>query len=235
MKIIGYTRVSTTEQASSGLGLEIQAAAIRAWCKANDHELVGPLFTDAAVSGATDLQRREGLASALLMIRKRKARGIVVARLDRLARDLMLQESILADVWKVNGQVFSCEPSEQQVLYGDDPNEPTRKFIRQVLGAVGELERALIRRRMQAGRDRARAEGRFAGHGSPPFGMRSVAGELVPDPAEQAALERLRELAAAGMSCRKIADALNEQGVPARRARAWYPQTVSRALKRSLA
>jgi DNA invertase Pin-like site-specific DNA recombinase len=69
--------------------------------------------------------------------------GVVVYRLDRLARDLIVQETLLAEVWRMGREVFSTSAAEQGYL-ADDPHAPSRKLIRQVLGAVNEYERSMI-------------------------------------------------------------------------------------------
>lgn len=76
------------------------------------------------------------------------ADGLVVFRLDRLARDLVLQEQILGDIWRMGAHGFSTSPSEADFLK-DDPDDPSRQLIRQVLGAVAQYERALIALRLR--------------------------------------------------------------------------------------
>ncbi len=83
----------------------------------------------------------------------------MVYRLDRLARDLILQETLLAEITAAGGQVFSTMPGEQAVIE-DDPEDPSRRLIRQVLGAVAEYERSLIRLRLRNGRRRKAERGR---------------------------------------------------------------------------
>jgi DNA invertase Pin-like site-specific DNA recombinase len=79
-----------------------------------------------------------------------------------------------------------------------------------VLGAVSEYERSLIRLRLRNGRRRKAERGGFA-YGSPPYGYRAEGRELVPEPAEQAALALICELRAAGQSVRSIVAALTAQ------------------------
>ena len=111
MKIVGYVRVSTATQAEDGLGLDVQKAALRAWCKANGHRLTS-ILSDEGISGAKELEDRPGLADALDMIRSRKAQGIVVPRLDRLARDLIVQETILAEVRRLAARCSRPAPQK---------------------------------------------------------------------------------------------------------------------------
>jgi DNA invertase Pin-like site-specific DNA recombinase len=117
---------------------------------------------------------------------------LIVYRLDRLARDLVLQEQLLADIRRMGADVFSTSSAEGSYLT-DDPDDPSRKLIRQVLGAVNEYERAIIALRLRSGRRKKYDNGGYA-FGSPPYGWRAVRRDLVEDPEEQAALARMREL-----------------------------------------
>src|SRR5438128_6371629 len=199
MRIAGYVRVSTDRQAERGLGLEVQERSIRRWAKAQGHRLLDVL-RDEGVSGSNGLGSRLGLADALDLVREKRAAGIIVARLDRLARDLIVQEQVLAEVRRLGGDVFSTSAGQAAYLV-DDPDDPSRKLIRQVLGAVNEYERAMIALRLRSGRRRKADRGGYA-YGSPPYGYRTVGRELVEDETEQVALARMRELRAVGASYR---------------------------------
>jgi DNA invertase Pin-like site-specific DNA recombinase len=124
-------RVSTDKQAEHGFGLDVQERAVKALARQHGHRLVG-IHRDEGVSGSNGLDARVGLADALAAVRARKADGVVVPRLDRLARDLVLQETLLAEVRRLGGQVYSCSDGEAGVL-ADDPADPSRRLIRQVL------------------------------------------------------------------------------------------------------
>jgi DNA invertase Pin-like site-specific DNA recombinase len=100
----------------------------------------------------------------LTLIEKQSVDGLVVARLDRLARTLTVQEAVLAHVWKHGGKVFSCDVGE---VFEDDPSDPMRTFVRQVMGAAAQLERGMIAARMRAGRERKAEKGGSA-YGAPP-------------------------------------------------------------------
>lgn len=229
MKLVGYARVSTNGQAEDGLGLDIQAESIRAWAKSHGHRLVAS-YDDAGVSGAKELDDRPGLAEALGAIKAGKAKGIVVARLDRLARDMVLQEQLLAEVRRLGGQVLTTSAAEAGILE-DDPTDPSRKLIRQVLGAVAEYERSLIALRLQTGRRHKAAKGGYA-YGAPGYGHRAVDGELVVDEDEQKALVAMRKQRKAGASYREIAAYLHANGFKPKRGEHWHPHTVNRILQR---
>jgi DNA invertase Pin-like site-specific DNA recombinase len=230
MKLVAYLRVSTDAQAE-GLGLDVQTAAITAWARTYGHTLVGE-FTDAGVSGSNGLDTRTGLANALALLRSNNADGIVVYRLDRLARDLIIQEQLLAEARQHGWHVFSTSPSEGAYVE-DDPGDPSRKMIRQVLGAVAEYERSMIALRLRSGRARKAQRGGFAG-GAPPYGYAAVDGNLVEVAEEQAALARIRSDHGKGKSLRTIARTLNAEGVMPRRGRTWHPGVLARLVDRPL-
>ena len=229
VKLAGYLRVSTNGQAEDGLGLDIQAESIRSWAKSEGHRLVAS-YDDAGVSGAKELDDRPGLAEALGAIKSGTAKGIVVYRLDRLARDLVLQEQLLAEVRRLGGQVFTTSAGEAGYL-DDDPTDPSRKLIRQILGAVAEYERSLIALRLQTGRRHKASRGGYA-YGAPGYGQRAVDGELVVDKDEQKVVTEMRKLRRKGLSYRQIAAQLDAAGWKPKRGESWHPHTVNRILQR---
>lgn len=228
--VVGYLRVSTDRQVVDGAGLEVQRDAVASWAAGRGCELVD-VFADEGLSGSNGLEVRVGLAEALEAVREGRAAGVVVYRLDRLARDLMVQEQLLAEVWRAGAEVWSCSPAEAQYLVRDDPGDPSRKLIRQVLGAVAEYERAMIRLRLAAGRARKHAAGGYA-YGAPPFGFEARDGALVAVPAEQLVIARVRELAGLGLSNNRIADQLNVEGFATRAGKSWHREQVRRILNR---
>jgi len=226
LRLVGYCRVSSPTQVETGQGLAIQQKTIRDWIKGHGHRLVG-LHRDEGVSGT--IEEREGLTEALAAVRFNGAEGLVITTLDRLARSLTVQEAVLAQVWSAGGRVFTVDDGE---VLADDPDDPARTFIRQVMGAVAQLERGLIARRLRRGRQHKAEQGGYAA-GAPPLGFRAEGGELVPDPDEQAAVQRIVELRADGASLRRIAAALTAERLTPKRGGAWHPQQVARVLDRA--
>lgn len=229
MKLVGYLRVSTDRQAEEGLGLEVQEEAIRRWAKTHGHRVV-VWGRDEGVSGSNGLDTRVGLPDALDAIRANEAEGLVVYRLDRLARDLIVQETLLADLRRMGAQVFSTSRAEDDFL-SDDPDDPSRKLIRQVLGAVAEYERSMIALRLRSGRRRKAEKGGFA-YGSPAYGFVAAGGDLVPEATEQRAIERIAELHGQGVSLRVIAETLDTEGFRPKRSDRWHPETLRRIVSR---
>src|ERR1700722_5913752 len=92
-QVVGYIRVSTVEQLK-GYGLDMQEQSIRDYCQANRLRLV-EVFRDEGLSGSNGLEDRVGLAGALAALKAGMASELVVYRIDRLARDLILQETLV--------------------------------------------------------------------------------------------------------------------------------------------
>ena len=229
MKIVAYLRVSTDRQAEEGHGLDVQEQAIRAWAKTHGHRIV-QWARDEGVSGSNGLDNRVGLPDAVDAIKNTTAKGIVVYRLDRLARDLIVQETLLAEVRRVGGEIFSTSAAEAGYLT-DDPDDPSRKLIRQVLGAVSEYERSMIALRLRSGRRRKHEQGGFA-FGSPHFGFKAEHGELVADDDEQVVLARIAALRASGASLRTVAAVLTTEGHQPKRGTRWHVESIRRICQR---
>jgi DNA invertase Pin-like site-specific DNA recombinase len=225
-KAIGYARVSTDEQAK-GFGLDAQVQAIRAHCKTQRLCLI-ETFRDEGQSGSTGIDARPGLAAVLALLDSGAADVLVVPRLDRLARDLLIQETVIGRLQRRGRQVQSA--AEPDVTSSD----PTRVLVRQVLGAIAEYERGLIRGRTMAGKAAKAARGGYTG-GRPGYGTRAVGGALAVDDAEVDAITMIRDLRASGCSYREICAALDAAGLRPRRGIRWQPAVVRRISLRTAA
>jgi DNA invertase Pin-like site-specific DNA recombinase len=227
MKLGGYTRVSTDGQID-GYGLDSQRHDLKTWARAHREHRIVEWFSDEGISGT--LAERDGLGEVIDAIGHGRIAGVVIPRLDRLARDVIVQEQLLLEIARLGGVVFSTSAGEAGYLT-DDPDDPSRKLIRQVLGAVNGYEREMIALRLRKGRQRKAERGGFA-YGSPSYGVRAEGGELVADDHEQAVIRRAVELRAEGASLRQIADALDAEGHRAKRGGRWHPNAVRRVLER---
>jgi len=225
--LVGYLRVSTETQAERGFGLAVQEASIRSYI-ATTGRRVSSWCRDEGVSGTKDASERPGLTTALSAIRTGEVSGLVVARLDRLARTLTVQEAVLAQVWRYGGVMFSADVGE---VPRDDPDDPMRTFVRQVMGAAAQLDRATTVSRLRAGRREKAEQGGYAG-GRPPFGWCAVDGRLEPLEDEQATIRRVGELRGCGASLRAIAATLASEGREPRTG-SWSPAQLRRVLARS--
>lgn len=235
MDLIAYVRVSTKGQAEDGFGLEVQEHSIRKWAKANGHRIVAVLHDDG-VSGTKDVADRPGLSEALDMLRPPpKATGLVVAKLDRLARALHVQESVLQVAWRAGASVYTVDGGE---VLQDDPDDPMRTFLRQVIGGVAQLDRSLIAKRMADGRQ-AKADAGLHAVGDYAFGYRGDGKgrdrDAAPHDGEQHAVRRIVEMRKEGSSYREIAAVLDAEGLRPRRADHWSPMSVRNIAAREIA
>jgi DNA invertase Pin-like site-specific DNA recombinase len=135
----------------------------------------------------------------------------------------------MIDLFGLEKPVFAVDQGE---VLADDPDDPMRTFMRQVLGAVAQLDAAMIAVRLRRGRKLKADKGGYA-YGGPPYGYRAEAGALVEDADEMAVVKRIVEYKAKGRSLRDIASALNQEGVRPKRSEQWHPYTVKRILDRT--
>jgi DNA invertase Pin-like site-specific DNA recombinase len=230
VRYVIYLRVSTDQQADSGQGLEIQEQACRKWLREGRHRLV-EVCSDAGRSGGADVGHRPGLARALALVGADRADGVLVHRLDRLARDLVLQEQLLAELHRRGKQLASVDATEHASLTYS-PDDPTRALVRRMLGSIAQYEREVIRLRLMAGRERKKMDGGYCG-GAPPFGYVAVRGELVKIPGEQLVIRTILKQRDSGKSLRQIAAHLESAGMPSRAShKKWRPDTIRVIIER---
>ncbi len=214
-----------------GFGLDVQTRIVREWCNRQGHRLI-QIHSDGAVRGTTDAVDRPGLTAALRDIQDRRAEGLIVATLDRLARKLTVQEAILGMVWQADATVFTADDGE---VRQDDADDPMRTAIRQMRGVFAQLDRAMVVKRLRDGRRAKEAAGRKS-VGTYAYGYAGAGKgrdrDAVPHESEQRAVRRIGELRAAGHSYREIAARLDGEGLRPRRASSWSAMTVRAIVQR---
>lgn len=217
-RLIGYVRVSTEEQANSGLSLAEQRRQLAAYCSLYGFELVG-VYEDAGVSAAT--LDREGLQRALAAM-KTEGAGLIVSKLDRLTRRVF-------DAGELFDTVFR---DRQLVSVGEqlDTSTAAGRLTCNLLVSVAQWERETIGERTRAAMRQKKAKGQSTGVA--PFGYRKEnrggVSVLVPDAVEHPILDRMKKLRGEGRGWSAIAAVLNAEGLPNRTGRvgAWTPAHV---------
>ncbi len=223
MKVVGYVRVSTNEQAETGVSLAAQEEKIRGYCKLNDWECVEVIRDDG--HSAKDL-KRPGLKRILdeLPLKARRFEGIVVAKLDRLTRSLrdLVRLTELSDKHKVT------LVSIQEAV---DTGTATGQLFRNIVTAISEWERGVIGERTREALAYKRRNGERVG--AIPYGFALAEGGklLVPVPAEMRVLERIQKEWNGGMSYSLIADGLNADLIPTKHGGTWYAATARSVLR----
>lgn len=218
---IGYIRVSTDEQSN---GAHAQEDALRAWCAKHGHRLAA-VHRDIGVSGAADLDDRPGLLSAIDDLKLHGASVLLIAKRDRLARDVAAAALIQRLVERAHATVRSADGMA-------DVAGPEGELLRGLLDLFAQHERALIRSRtrLALAAKKARQE-RTGGVG---WGFRLAADgvHVEPEPAEVRVIQAASRLNAKGLSLRQIAAQLNQRGFRSRKGGMLWPQSV-RALLRA--
>ena len=222
-RAVAYLRVSTDEQ---HLGSDAQRAAIEHWAATHRADVVG-WHVDIGVSGGAAIDKRDGLLAALGALAEHRAVVLVVAKHDRLARDVLLSAMIEQLANRRGARIVSAAGEGS-----DERDEPAGLLMRRVIDAFAEYERGVVRARTRAAMGVKRSRGERIG--AIPLGYRLADNgrTLQRHAAEQAALARIRALRAYGHSYATIAVRMNALGVAARGAR-WHKTTVVRALARS--
>lgn len=152
MRAAGYTRVSTNGQVEHGSSLAGQREEVAQFCEEHSLNLLN-IYEEAGVSGGNGIEDRIALPDLLLDLAPTEIEAVVVTRLDRLSRDLAVQETIFADLM---ARGVALESIAEPDLCSD---EPSRVLIRQMFGAVGQYEKSMIVARLAAGRRRKRNNG----------------------------------------------------------------------------
>lgn len=212
-RFIAYYRVSTDKQGKSGLGLEAQQQAVKAYLNGGAWELAGE-FTEVE-SGKRD--DRPQLAAALAACRKHRA-TLVIAKLDRLARNV----AFIANLMEAGTDFVAVDMPE------------ANKLVLHIMAAMAQHEREAISARTKAALAAAKARGKVLG------GFRGVSVDQAMG--TQANAQKAREWAqgdvgqevadmkARGWSLWEIAHHLNDLGVKTRRGGDWQATTVKRVL-----
>lgn len=219
---LAYIRVSGKGQID-GDGPERQRDATRAFADAHQLPLSRTDFFEAGVSGTKELLERPAFTELLEEAEVWQARGenvvVLVERLDRLARDLMVQEFLLKECKERNIKVYACD---QGILdLASDDIDPTRKLIRQVLGALAEWEKSALVLKLKKARDRSKSATGTC-EGAKPFGSYS---------GEKDALTSILTFKSQGHSWNWIAKVLNAQGMKPRNSATWTRRAVQSVFK----
>ena len=207
--LISYIKVSTAQQGRSGLGLEAQREAILQFAKAEGLELLGEYVEVQSGKGSNALEKRPEL-SAAVKAAKRNGCAIVVAKLDRLSRDVHF----------ISGLMVHKVPFVTVELGRDaDP------FLLHLYAAIAEKERALISQRTRNALAAARRRGVKLGNAKQARANKSAA---------EAFAESLRAVLTemVGLSATQLAKKLNENGVMTARGAPWSAKTIIRVQKR---
>ena len=209
-RALGYVRVSTEEQGTSGAGLDAQRRAIRREEKHRGWKLI-EIYED--VASGKNMKRRPGLDTAMLSLEAGEADLLVVSKLDRLSRSVSDFARFMEERARKNGW-------ELVVLdLGVDTSTPTGEMFANMMVTLAQWERRIIGERTKDGLAAKRAAGVRLGR---------------PAVLPPATLRRIRNLRSRGHSFAEIARRLNADGTPtAHPPSKWHPATIKKVVERS--
>ncbi len=237
VRVVGYARVSTKEQANTGVSIEAQEAKIRQYCQVFDLELA-ELRRDRGRSAKT--LEREGLQLALADLREHRADALLVVKLDRLVRST-IGLGHLVEEYFCDGKSWSLLSVAENI----DTRTAAGRLVANVLASVGQWEREAIVERTREALQHLRAMGVILG--GDPYGQRrgpkteDEGRRLIEEVTEELeTILRIRLWWDEGLSLRAICARLTEEGrapkLAARCARptkgVWHPKVVRSILLR---
>jgi len=210
-RVIAYTRVSTSEQADSGAGLEAQRAAILAEAERRGWQEADLTFVEDAGYSGKDLNR-PGIAAALDALRHHRADALVVSKLDRLSRSMLDFAGLMDRASREKWALVALD-------VGVDTTTPQGEMVAAVMAVFAQFERRLIGERTKAALAVKKAAGVRLGR------PRLIPEEIV---------ARIVAERSSGATLRAIADGLNRDSVPtAMRGRQWWVATVQGVLSQA--
>lgn len=214
-QMIAYLRVSTVRQGRSGLGIEAQREQIRVFAEANNCLLCGEFIEIETGKGADAIEKRPILSQALVESKRLKA-PILVAKLDRLSRDV----AFIAGLMSRKVSFFVCE-----LGLDVDP------FLLHLYAALAEKERKLISERTKAALAAAKARG--VRLGNPNVFCATAAAKANATRFAEGVIDRVKPLRDQGFTLRAIANSLNASGIRSARGAGWSATQISDLLRRA--
>jgi DNA invertase Pin-like site-specific DNA recombinase len=207
MEHIAYFRVSTDRQGKSGLGLDAQRALVE--------RHIGAVPSAEFVEVESGKRSSRPQLHAAIAECKRVGATLIVAKLDRLARNVRF--------------LLTVVDSGVPVIFCDLPHidGPVGKFMLTSMAAVAELEAGMISQRTKAALAEAKKRGVVLGKNSAVLSVRNREAALAHAASVEGAIRGLK-----GMSRKRMAEVLNEMGVPTAGGGIWHRNTVDRVLKR---
>jgi len=219
---LGYIRVSTREQADSGLSLAAQTERIAQFCEFKGLTLIN-VVEDSNVSGSVALKDRRGGAE-LLKLTSEKPYTVVAIKLDRLFRDAHDCLGVTKHWQKSNNQLHLLD------LGVDTGTAMGRAFLTNA-AAYAELERNLIADRTREALRQIRLQGGVLGADRYGWSRTENLDEhgrkvLAPNPQELGVVIECKVLRKSGLTYQQIADKFNSENKPTKRGGKWFPSTV---------
>ncbi len=215
MKAVGYTCLNTLSQQPKNFTLAVQEKAIKKYVKAKGWEL-GPIYQEVISSG--NAQDQPMLDKIIAESGEGKFDVLVVARLDRLTRNIRKLNTLISTVCMKNrAGLISIEE-------GLDTHTASGGLALKIIDIVTKWDTKRISDRTREIIARKRAKGERVGHA--PFGFTYYKKKLIAVENELKTVSLITDQRDQGLSYHKIAKYLNERKITSKRGGIWYAETV---------
>lgn len=223
-KIAGiYTRVSTGIQSEDGHSLDTQEALLKDYCRRMDIKIY-KVYQEAGTSGGIHLKKRPKGANMVADIEAGKINTVVVQKVDRLGRSVLDLMSLI--------DYFDAKGVDLHILdLNINTSSPSGRFMLQIMGALGEMERNMIKDRTQQSMDYLKQNDMVRSRSV--LGFDRKGNKLVVNEQEMELVKRIHKMYKDGKSLSAIARTLNEEGIASKEGKKFYHTTIKIILTNS--
>lgn len=218
VRAVGYSRVSTEEQAKEGVSLEAQKEKIQAYCTAKGWELVSIIQEPGR--SAKDL-KRPGLQEILNACAKKEKPFdvVIVTKLDRITRSV-------GDLAHLNKIFRDSRLGFTSIQESVDTTSATGELFHNIVASISQWERRIIGERTKEALQHKKSNGQRVG--TIPFGYKLSSDGISLEEAqkEQTTLTRIKSLRKRGLSYQRITGWLNGRGISPKTGKKWYASAV---------
>jgi len=218
-KAVCYVRVSTMEQATQGVSLEAQEEKLIAYCKMYGLEIV-KIIKEEGISATKPLKDRPGGKELMGLVNSRKVNNVVALKLDRLFRNAEDALHVTRD-WDSKGVSLHLVDMGGQVI---NTKTAIGRFFLNMMAGFAELERNMIAERTAMALEHKKRN--LEPYAPTPLGFERIDDTLKKNDEEWEIVNLIFQLRSEKISYAKIAEELNNRGIPGKRGGKWYGSTV---------
>lgn len=217
-KAVCYIRVSTAEQAVNGVSLEAQEEKLVAYCKMYGLEIIKIIKEEGTAT--KPLRDRVGGKELMELVNSRKVNNVVALKLDRLFRNAEDALHVTND-WDSKGVTLHLVDMGGQAI---NTKTAIGRFFLSLMAGFAELERNMIAERTAMALEHKKRN--LEAYAPTPLGYVRVNDSLEKDEKEWEIVNLIFQLRSEKISYSKIAEELNNRGIPGKRGGKWYAGTV---------
>ena len=226
MRLVGYTRVSTVEQARGGVSLQMQKAKIELYARLEPEMNLIEVISDPGCSGSS-IQGRPGMQRVLELVKAKQIEAVAVFKLDRLSRSTI-------DMLEMARFMARHKVALHSISEKLDTASAIGKFFFTLLSALAEMERQMTRERILTAFSHKRERGEPL-NGNPEYGYEIIGNKVVPSLREQKTMRRIRALRSRGLTLDAIGTVLTKEGKLNRKDKPFARTQIHNILTRKVA